>query len=95
MALDVIFSSAFGFKSDTQTNAKSRLASMAKKSLKPNPLPLLANMIPLVGKYIGRMLSRRLKVLDPGWMEVALSIIQKRKKMGNSKDLRKVVFQSD
>ncbi len=90
--MEVILSSAFGVKTDSQTNPKDKMTEMARQAMDDKPWPAIALMIPLVGKYISKQLSKSTR-FGFGWyplVDVAKKIIKQRRQNENAKGQRRV-----
>ena len=85
--MEVILSSAFGVKSESQTNPNDKVTGYARDAMDPKPYPDIALMIPLIGKKISEMLLVSSWGFNWGPMvTVAKSIIKGRKESaGNAR----------
>ena len=85
--MEVILSSAFGVKTESQTNPNDKVTGYAREAMNPKPYPNMAAMIPL----IGRKIFDRIVVSSWGFnwgpmIAVAKSIIKGRKESaGNAR----------
>ena len=91
--MEVILSSAFGLKTNSQTNPNDKMTAMARQAMDEKPWPTIAMMIPLVGKYIAQQLMKTTR-FGFGWyplIDVAKSIIEQRRRK-QDKGQRRVRF---
>ena len=85
--MEVILSSAFGVKSESQTNPNDKVTGYARDAMDPKPYPNIAVMIPFIGKKIVKMIAVSSWGFNWGPMiAVAKSIIKGRKESaGNAR----------
>ena len=85
--MEVILSSAFGVKSESQTNPNDKITGYARDAMSPKPFANMATMIPLIGQKIFKMIALSSWGFNWGPMiAVAKSIIKGRKESaGNAR----------
>ncbi len=90
--MEVILSSAFGVKTDSQTNPKDKLTNLARKAMEEDFLPEIALMIPIIGKWLSKKLAAsptyglKMEELE----KIAREVIKQRKEEAGSGKQRKV-----
>ncbi len=90
--MEVILSSAFGLKADSQTNPDDKITQMAKKVMDSSFLPIIVMMIPVIGKYLSTEIAKSSR-FGFGWtplVKVAKGIIKKRRESSKNAEQRKV-----
>ncbi len=88
--MEVILSSSFGVKTDSQTNPDDKMTAMARKAMERKPLPGIVNMIPVVGKYLAQKLIQTTR-FGFGWspvVDVARNIIKQRRQSAGQSQRR-------
>ena len=90
--MEVILSTAFGVKTESQTNPDDHLMKLAKNAMARQLPILLASMIPFIGQWISKKLATtRFGDNQTKLFGVAREIIEKRKKIA-AEFQRKVRF---
>eukprot|EP00794_Sanderia_malayensis_P005402 gene5402-6078_t len=90
ITLEVIISSSFGIKTESQTNPDDKLVEMAKKAMDPGILPIAIAMVPFIGKYLSRLISSsRFGVGMAPLAKVSRNIIKTRQESSKNGEQRK------
>eukprot|EP00794_Sanderia_malayensis_P000606 gene606-1268_t len=91
VTMEVILSSAFGMKTESQTNPNDKLTKLAQAAMEQKPWPQIALLIPFVGKFLSKMLmsSERFGFGWGGLIKIARGIVKSRKEASDGGERRK------
>ncbi len=90
--MEVILSSSFGVKTESQTNPNDKMTRLAKGLMEGKPWPEIALMIPVIGKYLSTKLNATawFGFGNSPMVEIAKKIIKQRKESINNGEKRNV-----